>query len=64
MTQDNKPIKMPDAWPSDNRSRLALIEGTGWVLSHPDRQTMLYSDGRWKQMRSEMVKINPSRRGM
>jgi hypothetical protein len=63
MTQDNKPIKMPDAWPTDNRSRLALIEGAGWVLSHPDRLTMIYTSGKWRQM-DERVKIKPSHRGM
>lgn len=52
-TQDNKPIKLPDAWPSDGRSKLACIIGQGWVLHHPDRDTMIYQDCKWKVLKEK-----------
>ncbi len=54
MDQDNnKPIKLPTAWPSDGRSKLSMMIGHGWVLSHPERNTMLYVNDKWEEIDQE-----------
>ncbi len=45
---ENKPTRLPIAWPTDGRSRLKNLE-TGWTLTHPDRESVVYKDDRWEQ---------------
>lgn len=52
---DHKPMKLPDAWPSDGRSRISMRLGIGWVLTHPERPLMLYADGKWQEVKPMQV---------
>lgn len=48
MTQDNRPAALPTGWPTDGRSRMVSSVGIGWVLTHPDRDTLAFKSGRWE----------------
>ncbi len=56
MEQDNnieRPFSLPTAWPNDKRSKLSMMIGHGWVLSHPERNTMLYVNDKWEEIDQE-----------
>lgn len=47
MMDQNRPSKMPAAWPTDGQSTIRMMLGVGWVLTHRDRTPMLWQDGKW-----------------
>lgn len=48
--QDNRPIRLPDAWPTDGLSKMSMKLGIGWVIQHRDRESMVYMAGKWKPL--------------
>ncbi len=42
-----RPSKLPDAWPSDGRSKIRNSE-RGTIITHPDRTPMIFKEGRWQ----------------
>lgn len=54
MTTD-KPITLPNAWPTDGRSRLVNHHIYGWVLAHPERTPHQFLNGRWIELQYPSV---------
>lgn len=53
MPNENKlPVRPqpPSGWPTDNRSRMTQFKGM-WVIAHPERNPMVFDDGKWQQVK-------------
>ncbi len=50
----DRPSKLPDAWPSDGRSKIKNSD-RGVIITHPERTPMIFKDGRWVNDAQEKV---------
>ncbi len=51
---EDRPTKLPTAWPHDGRSKMKNTVH-GWVLTHPDRGTVVWKDDKWQMHLQEQA---------